>query len=487
MQQEFTRALFETFRKTILDFCGIAIPDDSRSELERKIRERMTQTGFSDFYSYHVHIAGREAGEDELRKFIESITNNETYFFREPAHFRVLKSHIVPELLRKKKERRIRVWSAGCSTGEEAYTIAISLFETRMLLGDFEIEVLATDIDRNALTIAQLGNFGRNSFRAIDPSYLNTYFRIPDQRLMDYRIIDERIRAITRFEYLNLFDDHYPDYLHDIDVIFFRNVSIYFPKDKIQSVNRRLSEVLNESGYLFLGSSETLHHNFGHLDLVDYDGVFLYQKKTGTEEKSKKTIAPSLHESKRHHRPVSPKESAKPQTPRSASSRTKPEAPPSLDQIFAMYKDGAYAQILALWDMHGDGLEPKIPFLILKAFIYIGQEDFDLARKTCDAMMALDALNAEVYFLSGLVDYHAGQFAAATEKLKKALFLKKDLAMAHYYLASVYRQSGKTDDARREFRNTIKILEHKQDTSVSFLAQGYSSDYLINACKQYLK
>lgn len=471
---ELNKAIFDLYRKTILDFCGIQIADEAQTEFARRIEERMRQVGSQNYYEYHSFVSAAGRGEDELRKLVELITNNETYFFREPSHFQLLKNRIVPEIL--KTRRQVRVWSAGCSTGEEVCTLAITLLEAQSLQGPFEAQVLGTDIDRTALTVAKLGNYSRNSFRAIESYYLQNYFQIPDQRILDFHTVDERVQKMTRYEYLNLFESPYPEFVKNMDVVFFRNVSIYFPKDVIEKVHRKIVDCLVEGGYLFLSASETLHHNFGYLELVERDGVFVFQK--NSDRKSRPvTKERASHESKEYEvGDVPPPKPSK-----------KEESIPTLDQIFSLYKNGDYGAVLAnltKWESKWDN---KIPFLILKSFVYIGQERFKDAEIVNDAILQGDAINVDGFFLKGLVAYHQKKEVLADSFFQKAIFLKKDTAMAHYYLGLIKLNAKMATDARREFKNTIKILEAKKDMSWSFLATGYSSDYIIKACKQHLK
>lgn len=477
MIADFDKTMYDAFRKTIHDFCGIYLTDDAYNEFTQKVRERMLQLGLDNNYARYYSLLGSRT-DDELRKLVELITNNETYFFREPSHFRILKMHLIPEILKQKREKKIKVWSAGCSSGEEAYSIAITLHEARLIYGDFEAQVIATDIDRAALSHGRKGHYNKNAFRSVDVYYLNSYFKNPAAD-KTYRVIDERIRKMVLFEYVNLFQEDYGELIRDFDIIFFRNVSIYFSKNKIREINKRLAHTLTENGFLFVSSSETLHHNFGHLKLVEKDGVFLYQLKpstpvTDTQPIQIKTIETLVKQ------------------PAHKSNTPAPELrdevkPVQFEQIFKMFKNGDYDEALSHVEDNLRHNGQSIPFLVLKTHILIGKELFDNAVDVCRQMIAADPVEAESYFLLGLIHLYRHEPVRAEEHFRKTIFLKNDFSLAHFHLASVLWNTGYKDDARREYRNAVRILENRADASLSFIALAYSSEYIINACKQYLK
>ncbi|MBX7152781.1 hypothetical protein K1X84_14210 [bacterium] len=479
MIADFDKTMYDAFRKTIHDFCGIYLADDAYGEFTQKVRDRMLQLGLDNDYARYHNMLGSRSDNDELRKLVELITNNETYFFREPSHFRILKMQLIPEILKHKREKKIKIWSAGCSSGEEAYSIAITLHEARLIYGDFDAQVIATDIDRAALSYGRKGHYNKNAFRSVDVYYLNSYFRNPGVADKTYRIIDERIRKMVLFEYVNLFQEDYGELIRDFDIIFFRNVSIYFSKDKIREINKRLAHTLAENGFLFVSSSETLHHNFGHLKLVEKDGVFLYQLKPSTPATDTQPIATKTIEAliKQPARKFQAQVSEVPIEIK----------PVQFEQIFKMFKNGNYDEALSHLEDNLRHAGQTIPLLALKAHILIGKEYFDKATDVCRQMIATDPVEAESYFLLGLIHMYQHELARAEEHFRKAIFLKNDFSLAHFHLASVLWNTGYKDDARREYRNAVRILENRADASLSFIALAYSSEYLINACKQYLK
>lgn len=479
----FNKQWFDLFRKIVLDHSGILIATDAMSDFGKKISSRMKEIGLDSFSDYHELILSPYDNGNEIRHLIEQIANNETYFFREPAHFRILKTHILPRIVRDRPGKKIRIWSAGCSSGEEAYSLAITLLETAMLIGSIEAEIIGTDIDRDAIRTAQAAIYGRNAFRAIEPYYLNTYFEPLTEPDSDLRQIQPRVRSLVRFDYFNLFQKPYPSYLSQLDVVFFRNVSIYFSKEKIEEINKSISEALVEGGYLFLGSSETLHHNLGNLKLIELDSVYLYQKiSQPAEETEEIKSAVNDNPTGKSEPNVFPTHSLARRKP---SSKPRPETPklPTDEDIFTAFKAGNYSQALQWIESL---TSPSVFVLMIHAHIYLGMEQFDRSAEILNRLMQMEPLNGEIYFLYGMHYMFQKKYEMAIEYFRQSLFLKKELALAHFHLASIYWLTGKTADAKREYRNTIRILEHHKDISVSFALLGYSSDYLINACRQYL-
>ena len=243
---------------------------------EKLVPTEMASIGAKSLSDYYTHLRSPE-GREELDRLIGLVANNETYFFREPDCFSLLGEVLLPEIVGQKTsgKKKVRVLSAGCSTGEEPYSIAITLLERQDL--PFDFEVLGVDIDRIALSAAKKGVFKRNSFRgSMNTARMDAWF-VP-MRNESYELCDG-IKEKVRFRYLNLNTDlSLEDTFGKMDVIFFRNVSIYLSPDAVSRINRNLANCLKEGGYLIVGSAEVPQHDFGRLSLRDINGVFLFQK-----------------------------------------------------------------------------------------------------------------------------------------------------------------------------------------------------------------
>jgi chemotaxis protein methyltransferase CheR len=247
-----TDRTFQRFRELIYRETGIHMRENKQILVSNRLRKRVLALGFQSYDEYYRFLTGTTAGAGELPHFINAISTNETYFYRGDNHFEILKNDILPVLF--KKRDRIRVWSAGCSTGEEPYTICIILFETAGIFWNGEIEILATDINTEVVEQARRGLYSGRSLQYLPPEHLKRYFSRQDGH--GYRIRDE-IRTKVRFGVHNLLKDEIPG--TDFDLIFCRNVMIYFDK-KTQKwlVDNSFARALSPEGYLFIGHSESL-------------------------------------------------------------------------------------------------------------------------------------------------------------------------------------------------------------------------------------
>lgn len=456
------QSLFDLYRRAIEDYCGICLTEDHRADLEGKIRQRMEALGLDSPLDYLKRLTVLHAGHREWDDFIALIANNETFFFREPVHFDVLRESILPELIRRR--RQIRVWSAGCSTGEEAYSLAIALYEARLRLGDFEPEVIGTDIDQAALDVARRGEYGKNSFRSVEPGIVARYF-LDAEESPPLRKIDPRIRQFTSFRYLNLIQASYGQEFSNFDIIFFRNVSIYFSKETIARIHRRLMESLSDGGYLFVASSETLHHQFD-IPPIEMNGVFLFQKTTYTPVRAK-TAAYAK-------KPASP-------NPPVVTVR----AEPTLEEIVRAYQDGHYPEVLSLIESVQSGRFPK-ERNVLKTLVLVGQEKWTDAQHACETLLTDDPIDAEAHLLKGMIAWYRRRIDDAEEAFRRSLFLNSGLAVAHFFLGKLLADNGRREAAARSFRNAARVLDQKTDRSTILSALGYSPETLQDACQHYL-
>ncbi len=250
-----TEETFRLLRELVRDHSGILLDDDSRSIVERRLSGRLRVHNLDNFRDYYRYLLYDGKRDEELSAVMDLLTVNETYFFREKRQLQAFREEILPELREKRRDvRRMRVWSAGCSTGEEAYTIAMLISESGLFEG-WDIEVLGSDINRRVLQTARRGVYRRNSFRATSDYHLQKYFEpVPEGC---YRVKDD-VRRLVTFCYINLLDPGRSGFLGRMDVIFCRNVLIYFDIPSRRKVVQGLYDALNDGGYLLLGHAESL-------------------------------------------------------------------------------------------------------------------------------------------------------------------------------------------------------------------------------------
>lgn len=271
---------FRLLRDLVYGYCGIFFQDDVTYLLERRLNPRLRQLDLGSFTEYYRYLRFSPKRRQELEEIVELLTTNETYFFREKYQLKAFSDEILPDLIeRRSHERRLRIWSAGCSSGEEVYTIAMLLKEEPRVAG-WNLEVFGNDISRRMLQSARRGAFGKSSFRAIEPYFQDKYFQAVDGGLFK---IDESLRAITSFGQLNLLDDEMLQLVGQVDIIFCRNVLIYFDMAARLRVVETFYSKLRERGYLLLGHSESLMNITTDFELVYLKNDMVYRRPAGAE------------------------------------------------------------------------------------------------------------------------------------------------------------------------------------------------------------
>lgn len=268
---------FRLIRDFIRNYCGIYFDDGSKFLLEKRLSRRVENYLLNNFEDYYHFLMYDKRRDEELTSVIEILTVNETYFFREFSQLKALSDEIIPEIGERKKDRkRLRIWSAGCSTGEEPYTIAILILE-KNLMPEWDIEILGSDINQRVLHAARRGIYRKNAFRSIDDHYIRKYFT--DEGEGNYRIVDP-VRSLVNFSLLNLVDPFKVRFVGKMDVIFCRNVIIYFDRDTKKKVINNFYDRLTEEGYLLLGHSESLMNISTDFMLRHFKNDLVYQKPT---------------------------------------------------------------------------------------------------------------------------------------------------------------------------------------------------------------
>lgn len=251
---------FERIATLIGKEVGIKLPPAKRLMVEGRLRRRLRHLQMESFADYGDYLFRKDGLERELPFLINAVTTNKTDFFREPEHFECMEKILVPALVAARHERAplLKVWSAASSTGAEAYTIAMVLADMVATRRDFRFAVLGTDISTDVLETGRRAVYPTELVAPVPPGMQSRYFmhaRRPGTR-PEVRVVPE-LRRQVRFDRLNLMDDHYP-YDRDVDIVFLRNVLIYFDKQDQAAVITRLVDHLRPGGYLLLGHSESM-------------------------------------------------------------------------------------------------------------------------------------------------------------------------------------------------------------------------------------
>jgi chemotaxis protein methyltransferase CheR len=246
---------FRLIRDSIYEYCGILFGDDLRPIVRRRLEPRLRVRGLPDFHAYHRYLRYGPEARAELEEVVELLTTNETYFFREEYQLRAFADEIVPALVKHLgRRRRLRIWSAGCASGEECYTIAI-LTREHPLLQDWDVHIFGCDISRRVLATARRGVYRQGSFRSTPPRYKHEYFARRDDGTYEVRA---DLRERVTFGHMNLLDDARVGIVGEVEVVFCRNVMIYFDVSARRRLVHTFHEKLAPGGYLLLGHAESL-------------------------------------------------------------------------------------------------------------------------------------------------------------------------------------------------------------------------------------
>ncbi len=272
---------FRLLRDLIHECFGLYFDDGARPLLRSRLAGRLASLDLATFEDYYHYLRFGPQRLQELERMVSHLTNNETYFFRECAQLRVFSDSVLRTIKERKgttdSSRRLRILSAGCSTGEEAHTLAMILIDSGQFFWNWDLQVIGLDVDPLALEKARRGIYHHNSFRAIDPAIVERHF-VPDG---NGRRVKEPIRRLVTFRQGNLIDPASYEGLEPLDAIFCRNVLIYFSDASILRAVRLFHERLAPGGYLFLGHAESLSRITDIFTPIRFQGALIYQKPQG--------------------------------------------------------------------------------------------------------------------------------------------------------------------------------------------------------------
>jgi chemotaxis protein methyltransferase CheR len=488
---------FVRLRDVLADYSGVYLDTARQRLLESGIVQRLQATG-DDLLAYERRLHAPD-GRNELRQLAELVLNHETIFFRNQPHLRALREVLLPEIDRRKpRGAPIRIWSAGCATGEEAYSLAITALETLGRPLARPVEILATDLSTPALDKAREGFYRSRALQNLTPELLERYFK---SRNNGY-VVGDPLRALVRFDMLNLLEP-FPKYIEGIDIIFCQNVTIYFQLRTCQQLIARFYDCLPVGGLLFLGFSETLWNVFDQFYSRELAGAYVYYK-GALESATPPTI---MDDRTRRSRPRNPL--AKAEQPRSApggartsggNSSDAPSDPtkPFLEQGAvaraqsdqAALAEGrellAQSQIAAALDAlrrvsPQSACAPQALTLIARA--HADRDDLDLATAEVQRAIEIDSLNEEAYLLLGIIYGRQGQWPSAIQQFERARYLSAGSALVSFHLAEAYRQAGHVEKAVREYGNTLRKLDVHPPGA---LLDGVAVVWLRETCKRQI-
>jgi len=493
---------FSIFQGLLIEETGLSFDRDRGQSLHIALWERMQNRGYDSYREYYNLIKFHPEGRLEIHELVDLITIGETYFFRNKPQFEALMKFVLPEVIQRKiysPDRSIRIWSAGCSRGDEPYSIAIAIMEVLPYYEDWDIAILGTDINRNVLAHGKEAIYGQRDIEHLPKDYLGKYFKV---RRSHY-ILDDRVRSLARFEYHNLARDPFTkEGMQNLDIIFCRNVTIYFDYQTTKRVVDGLYNCLTRDGYLFLGHAETLWQIANKFETVEFPQTFLYKKAhipvedevmkpfIGVPEFTTEEFAP-IKEGLLEE--VFPKET-KPELEEKVDLIEEMEKPPAAsEEIESLYRDASilfekknYQEALSLSEGIIAQDKSHMSAHLIKATILANQAKYEDAVGTLSKIIEMDNLNVDAYYLLGVLSYKTNDLQAAETQFKKAIYIDPDIVLAYFNLGNIYLYQGKLSKAAREFNNAIRLLEKRpKDEQVRF-CEDFTVEFLLRACKNNL-
>ena len=447
---------FGAIARLLHDTAGLAFDESRRDSIAFSIGERMRQSGHANVASYLSMLTG-PAGATERQALLDEVTIPETHFFRNPPQIRALRTHVLPELLRQAaSSRRIRIWSAGCSTGEEPYTLAMLVRELLPASAGWDVRILATDISTRALAAASEARYAERAFVMTDPLDRQRFFYL-DTNSGAYVVRDD-IRELVEFRHHNLATDPTPFGPGQVDLILCRNVTIYFDRATTKRLMERLHGCLRDGGYLFLGHAETLWQICDEFNLVSLGDAFVYRRPVPDEPR--RAVLPDRR-TEDEPRPTRADRRRGPLDRRAVlRRRPKPAG------------ETAPASLLSGPD----------PLVAVRTAVAAGKyiEAADLAAEVATA----SPLRADAHYLHGLALTNLGRHREALIVLRKAVYLDPDDGFAHFLLGGALERTGELLAAGRCYRAAATTLGRRPKDSVAPELGGRSVAELADLCHQ---
>jgi chemotaxis protein methyltransferase CheR len=451
--------LAELLRRT----AGLAFDRSRRDSLSYAIGERMRALECDDVAAYLQLVAG-EAGIEERQALLDDVTVPETHFFRNPPQVRALRTHVLPELLRQAAPtKRLRIWSAGCSTGEEPYTLAMLVRELLPVSSGWDVRIIASDLSTRALARARDARYGERSLVMTDDVDRQRFF-ILDAAAGSWNVRDE-VRELVEFRHHNLVTD--PPVLGSghIDLVLCRNVTIYFDTDTTRALVERLHGCLRDGGYLFLGHAETLWHVTDVFALVPLGDAFVYRRESASGERRR--VLPDRRTAHEPH--------VRTRDEKAGPDRRRGPA----DRRLAALAEGPARPVTTV--VGPDPVGPD-PVDAVRAALDAGRyaEAADLAAD----LAAVTPLRQAAHYLRGLALTNLGRDREAIAALRKAVYLDPADGFAHFLLAGALERCGEVHVAARSYRTAADTLGRRPRDAVAPELGGRSVLELAELCGQ---
>jgi chemotaxis protein methyltransferase CheR len=419
------------FRDLVRAKSGLEFHEARRSDLERAIFKVLVAAQVPTADDLYHRLTGGRADIPLLEQLLADLAVGETYFFRNRPQFDAIERYILPEVIdRRRSVRRLRLWSAGCASGEEPYSLAILLRRLLPDLAQWDVSILATDFNREALAKARRGVYSAWSFRGVPAEIQESYF----SRQADQYAIAPFIQQMVTFAHLNLIEGVYPASVNNTshtDLILFRNVLIYFNAESIRQVVGRMYDALTDGGWLVVGHAEPSQTTFRQFTVRNFPSTVVYQKSAAGDKNSDE------------------------ETPTIGLAPDRPfpllDSPPVLPLSTAPEQDRS----------RRDG-RPVAPVNTLSplqaARLYASRLELGAAKEAIQTELQRSPLSAPAHYLHGLILQEEGEWDAALDALRRCIYADPEFVMGHFALAGLYARLRQPARARKSLDNMARLL-----------------------------
>lgn len=494
MREPLPDTLLSQLSELVAAQIGLRFPVERWRDLERGIGSAAREFGFKDAESCIRRLLSSPLSRSQIEILARHLTVGETYFFRDKRLFEMLEQRILPELIQRRRpaEKRLRIWSAGCCTGEEPYSLAMVLNQLIPDLKDWNITLLATDIHPGFLRKASEGVYTEWSFRDTPPWIKQKYF----QREKGGRFeIVPFLKKMVTFSYLNLAEDIYPSLTNNtnaMDIIFCRNVLMYFDKARARKAVQNFFHALLEGGWLIVSPSEASTVLFSQFVTVNDPGLILYQKE-GHPLQKVDVFTIGLPEEQRLSQPDIDftAERAAPLLPETETSfhpevetpKTAEPQPTLYIEASALYEQGRYgdaADKIQGWLLR---CPEDARAMALLARIHANQGSLTEALAWCKKAIAAEKLNPGHRYLCATILQEQALIEEAILSLKRALYLDPHFVLAHFALGNLAQRQGDFGESEKHFRNTLSLLSALRKDEILPESEGITAGRLLEVLK----
>lgn len=461
---ELSEENFERFRKLINQTSGIFFDRGKRDLLRLSLSDRADEVGAENLTDYYEQITSVPDREEELRRLLDHLSVQETQFFRNLPQFDALRKFVIPEIVRRKSEgyRNLRFWSAGCSTGQEPYSLAMSLMDVLPDPDTWNIQILGTDLCESALATAEQGWYQERRLNGMDRQHRERYFRQSDG---GYRVV-EPIRRMVHFARHNMVTDPLPiNIFGTCDIVFCRNVIIYFTHETAKYVIEHFFDILNPGGYLFLGHSETLWKMSAKYSLVEMGDAFIYKKPLPRSLEGRRFIP----DRRLRDTPL----------PSNVDS----------DRRKTVERREARSEADLIGDPQpGDATGAKASPGTIDPLVSKARTGIDLGENDKAIELLTDAIKrngdtAEAHYLLGVAYERKDDLELAADSFRRAIYCDSTHSLAHFHLANSLERLGSFKGSVKEYRNAVKALKDDPPDRWEIDLDTFDIEALVNLCE----